>query len=340
MATVLLLSATPPDDEDDYNLAPLRVLEQSAAADDLQIHSPTHDPASADVILFAEILGAGFYFERVRTHPLVKEYREKCFLFCANDFVIPFIPGIYASIEKRWSSNRTRPGLYLGEPGAEFLINTPLSDDSRYLYSFVGSIDTAPVRKNLAHLNDPRGFFHDTAADYQRVLHRKMPGEERKEYHRRYAEIAAASKFILCPRGLGTSSMRLFDTMRIGRVPVILSDEWVEPVGPCWDKFSLRVPECEYDKVPAILEEREAAAVEMGLLARAQWEDWFSERVCFRRVVESCLDIKMRRRIPEAWARFVPYIQYLRPFHFRHLLRTKYHAWQQRKRRPGRINQG
>ncbi len=333
MASVLLLSATPPDDKDEGNLAPLRVLEQSAVADDLPVHFLTNDPASADVILFAEIMGAGFYFERVRSHPFVKKYREKCFLFCANDFVIPFLPGIYASIEKRWSSSRTRAGFCLGEPGAEFLINTPLTDAAAYLYSFVGSIDTAAVRRNLTRLSHPRGFFHDTAADYQRVLHRRMPAEERQDYHRRYAEIAAATKFILCPRGLGASSMRLFDTMRIGRVPVILSDEWVEPVGPCWDKFSLRVPECEYDKVPAILEEREAAAVEMGLLARAQWEDWFSERVCFRRVVESCLDIKRQRRIPEKWAHFAAYIQYLRPFHIRHLLRTRYHAWQQQRRR-------
>jgi len=115
-------------------------------------------------------------------------------------------------------------------------------------------------------------------------------------------------------------------------VPVILSDEWLEPQGPCWEKFSLRVPEADVALIPALLEERETAAVEMGLLARAQWEEWYSERVCFHRVIEWCLDIKRRRRIPESWARFFPYIQYLRPFHFRHLLRTKYRAWQGRKR--------
>src|SRR2546423_4170059 len=106
----------------------------------------------------------------------------------------------------------------------------------------------------------------------------------------------------------------------------------VEPRGPCWEKFSLRVPDADFVRIPALLEEREAAAVEMGLLARAQWEEWFSERACFHRVIEWCLDIKRRRRFPENWARFFPYIQYLRPFHFRHLLRTKYRAWQGRKR--------
>jgi len=151
-----------------------------------------------------------------------------------------------------------------------------------------------------------------------------------REYWRRYAEICKASKFILCPRGMGASSVRLFDAMRMGRVPVILSDQWVSPEGPCWDKFTLRVREADFDRIPALLEQLEPKAVEMGMLAYAQWEEWFSPAVCFHHVVEWCLDITKHRRIPESLARFIPFIQYLRPFHFRHLLRTKYHAWRKR----------
>ena len=51
---------------------------------------------------------AGWYFERVRAHPLVRAYRDKCFLFCANPFVIPLLPGVYAGVERRWSSSRSR----------------------------------------------------------------------------------------------------------------------------------------------------------------------------------------------------------------------------------------
>jgi hypothetical protein len=206
----------------------------------------------------------------------------------------------------------------------------PPHDDLTYLYSFLGTVDTAPVRLKLATLSHPRSFFQDTSADYRDVLSGKLDAADMREYWRRYAEICKASKFILCPRGMGASSVRLFDTMRMARVPVILSDQWVEPNGPCWDKFSLRVPEADYAQIPALLERYESKAVEMGRLAHAQWEEWFSEPVCFHRVVEWCLEIKRDRRIPEKIARFIPFIQYLRPFHFRHLLRTKYHAWQQR----------
>jgi Exostosin family len=336
MAQVLLLSAAPIQAEDDYNRGAFRKLRESAEIDAFRKHSLTDDPSTADLILFAELYGAGAYFQSVRRHPFVKKFREKCFLFCSNDFVIPFLPGVYASIEKRWSSERTRSGFYLGVSENEFVDFTAPREDLTYLYSFLGTVDTAPVRRDLATLSHPRSFFQDTSADYRNVLGGKLDAAAMREYWRRYGEIYKASKFGLCPRGMGTSSVRLFDTMRMGRVPVILSDQWVEPQGPRWEKFSLRVPEADFACIPDLLEKHEASAVEMGLLARTQWEEWFSERVCFHRVVEWCLDIKSRRRIPEAWVRFFPYIQYLRPFHFRHLVRTKYRAWQQRKRRPAR----
>ena len=46
--------------------------------------------------------------------------------------------------------------------------------------------------------------------------------------------------------------------MRMGRVPVILSDDWVEPIGPSWEKFSIRIRERDVDRIPAPLEKREA----------------------------------------------------------------------------------
>jgi hypothetical protein len=327
MAQALLLSAASTKDENDYNCGAFRKLRESAMIDRFRVHALTNDPVTADVILFAELYGAGPYFEAVRKHPFVKRFREKCFLFCSNDFVIPFLPGVYASIEKRWSSARACSGFYLGVSENEFVMLTPSADDLPYLYSFVGAVDNAPIRRDLQSLTHPRSVFHDTSEDYQRALYKKFSAQEEREYWQRYATTSKASKFILCPRGRGVSSVRLFDAMRMGRVPVILSDDWVEPVGPRWDQFSIRVSEGDFARIPELLEAREAQASHMGRLARAEWEEWFSERVCFHRVIDSCLQIRERRRLPEGLAHFVPFIQYLRPFHFRHLLRTRFQAW-------------
>src|SRR3954449_2591727 len=114
MARVFLLSATPEDDQTYYNRAPLRAFVESAQKDRFRQHALTDDPREADIILFAEFYGGGFHFERLRRHPLVRRFREKCFVFCSNAIVIPFLPGIYASVEKRWSSSRTCGGGYAG----------------------------------------------------------------------------------------------------------------------------------------------------------------------------------------------------------------------------------
>src|SRR6185295_16416047 len=138
MAEVLLLSVASGNDHD-YNRGAYLRLKRSAEQGTVRDHNLTSDPESADLILFAELKGAGPYFESVRRHPFVREFREKCFLFCANAFVIPFLPGVYASIEKRWLSDRTRSGFYLGVSENEFLQPTLPRDDLPYLYSFVGS---------------------------------------------------------------------------------------------------------------------------------------------------------------------------------------------------------
>jgi hypothetical protein len=147
-----------------------------------------------------------------------------------------------------------------------------------------------------------------------------MDRRERLDYDRRYAEVTKASKFVLCPRGLSPSSIRLFETMRIGRVPVILSDAWLQPLGPEWTKFSIRVAERDSKKIPKILEDREGEAMAMGELARKEWERWFSEEVLFHQLVELCLDIKRKRTIPESVARWGAYLHYLQPFHFRRMV--------------------
>src|SRR2546421_7295232 len=164
MAKVLLLSVAPVQAGDDYNRGAYRRLRESAQIDRFEKHFLTDDPAAADLILFAELYGAGAYFQSVRRHPFVKKFREKCFLFCSNDFIIPFLPGVYASIERRWSSGRTRSGFYLAVSENQFVNFEPPRDDLTYLCSFIGATDTSPVRRKLATLSYRRSFFQDTSA--------------------------------------------------------------------------------------------------------------------------------------------------------------------------------
>jgi hypothetical protein len=294
-------------------------LKENARLDRFKVHQLTDDPESADMILFVEV-DTGRLCEDVLRHPYIRRYREKCFMFSSDWRVIPFLPGIYTSIEKSWYlPGRSRPGFYLSclmNP----LVRFEPTAGREFLYSFMGDIQTHPVRKILAGLQHPPGAFVDTSSDSQAVMWQGSP-EQKNAFWTRYVDLAKRSRFILCPRGVAPSSIRLFEAMCLGRVPVILSDEWLPPAGPDWDRFSLRIPESEAAHVPQILVEKESAADEMGLIARSEWEKHFSPDIIFHRVVELCFEIRQSRRLPEALSRLTILPQLLRPRNLRELFR-------------------
>jgi hypothetical protein len=292
---------------------------ENAREDRVKAHQLVDDPAVADLILFVEV-DVGTFCENVRQHPYVHRFGEKCFMFSTDFRVLAFLPGVYTGLEKNWYvPSRERAGFY---PGCLInpLVKFEPDGERDLLYSFMGDIQTHAVRKVLARLNHSRGDFVDTSRESQAVMWTGSD-DQREEFWGRYIGPAKRSKFILCPRGVSPSSIRMFETMCMGRVPVILSDAWVRPGGPEWGSFSIQVPERDAPSVIRIMEERESEALEMGLRARQEWEKYFSPDLLFHRAVELCLEIQKARRLPEslAWLSILP--QFLRPRVFRELLR-------------------
>ena len=124
-------------------------------------------------------------------------------------------------------------------------------------------------------------------------------GSAIEQQKQRYAEVLARSKFVLCPRGAGTASFRIFETMAAGRVPVVLSDAWVAPQGPDWENCALMVSESQVDDLAQILEKHEARFPTMAQAARREWEQWFAPDVLFHRMTEGMAEIMNHRRAPE-----------------------------------------
>ena len=309
--------APPPAD----GTIPLRA---SQRADRFGAHTLTEDPASADLILFVRTLGHdGAVFFRLLAHPLVRRYRAKCFLYDLNDLIVPVLPGIYPSVERRWHDRtRTRSGPYLEETANPFLVYDPAFTARQYLYSFLGAVRSAPMRERLAALpHDARGLFLDTSARAEQIA-RHGTADEKREFARQYADATNLSRFVLCPRGVGVSSRRLFETMSMGRAPVVLADDWVPPDGPAWERSCVFIKETDCTRLPQILAEREPEAGAMGREGRLQWEEWYAPEVLFHRTVESCLSItRERRRLPEPVASWLAYTQNLRPTLLRHWAR-------------------
>ena len=299
MANVHLLTATRHSEKqagleaEKHAELELEYLKDSAQRDRFGVHSVVDSPEEADIILFAERSGAtGPNMEIVRQHPLVQNYREKVFVFNPRYKGFPYLPGVYASIKQtRYCSWRIRSSHYPEVSENGLFEHIPFENTAPYLFSFVGSPWTHPVRQEVMKLDRSRSLIHDSSQDNVRIFKAKEWGSEEKSYVSRYARNIGKSKFVLCPRGKGPATLRLFETMLIGRIPVIISDQWVAPKGPDWKSFSICIPENQVHTIPDVLEAAEPKAQDMAEAARIAWERWFSREVTFHRIVEWCLDI-------------------------------------------------
>jgi hypothetical protein len=295
----------------------------SAGMDRFAAHSLTSDPEDADLIIFTEIGGHGIFAERVRRHPYVKKFRDKCFLFDPGDYALPFLPGVYASLRKNYFDvGRTRTGYYLRTDENPYMdFRRPL-ENYQYLASFIGSIENHPVRAGF--LAFPRDTFliEDTSPFALKMLYSEV-NEERCRFWSHYADVVASAPFALCPRGRGPGSVRLFEVMQMGRAPVIISDEWVYPKRVDWPACSISVPENAVERIPEILRESSSRAAELGLRARQEWEKYYAPPVRFHWLVEDCLAMREERRMPEAIAGRLIWLHLLNYRTFRLYLNSK-----------------
>jgi hypothetical protein len=285
---------------------PISAFRTVAGSDRFGIHRVMDDPERAEIVLFVENshYGDDQFFLALRRHPWVRRYPEKCFMYNEHDRPYCPLPGLYCSMPRPYfDRTRQRACDYLYTHNLYVEETASIVRDPDLLFSFVGRRN-ARVRDRILELRHREAHIRDTT-HFDAYLQEQNHGTDAVSY----AEVMARSRFVLCPRGVGTGSQRLFETMRAGRVPVILSDDWVEPDGPRWAEFSLRIRESEVESVPALLEAHDVRWREMAHAARAGWEEWFAPDVKFHRTVEGCLDILRTRRVPEAVVQRIP-----RPF--------------------------
>ncbi len=127
------------------------------------------------------------------------------------------------------------------------------------LYSFQGfqprGDERSPVRRWLLQLParpdallEEREEWHFEQEVYREQLHGQRPDPERRRQRAADADAYAAalerSCFALCPAGAGPNSIRLWEALGFGAIPVILSDSlWLPGAGALWEEAALFIPE-------------------------------------------------------------------------------------------------
>ena len=269
----------------------IRAWQESAAQDRCGVHRLTGDPERADLILFVDLhLNPDWRLRSLLRHPLVLAHRDKTLVYDERDHPWCALPGLYCSMPSaHFDARLQRACAYYG--AITFAGDPRAGIEPDLLFSFLGS-RSHPIRRRLLQLTHPGAVVEDTSGFL--FYDRSNPeAYDRQKAH--YLETLLRSKFVLCPRGAGTGSIRLFETLAAGRVPVIISDDWVAPAGPNWEACSLRMREADIGAIPARVEAAEANYPQLAAAARAAHEDWYAQPVIFHRLVESCAELLAAR---------------------------------------------
>jgi hypothetical protein len=265
-----------------------------ARLDRMGLHELVGDPDLADLVLFTQCHMVDWRLGAIRNHPLVRRHPTKVAVYDERDRPWRSFPGVYVSVPASTFDRRSqRAWGYLQTPEV-----AEMPTDPDLLFSFVGS-PTASCREPLFGLRHPDAVVEEVR-DF-------MFWDEERPHHdahrRRFLEVLSRSRFVLCPRGRGTSSFRLYETLALGRVPVIISDEWQRPAGPDWNACAIFWPEDRIDGLVERLEDCDRDWRLMSAAARATHADYFADDVVFHHVVDLCASarrsagIDSRRRL-------------------------------------------
>jgi len=270
----------------------LDALQVMAANDKLGNHSLCNSAEEADVIAFIENTHFNDYlYKTLRQHPLVKQYPEKVFMYNESDKPWSALPGLYCSMPRRFFQHSKQVAFpYLVTPN-DFIKDVHTWDtEKRWLFSFVGSASHRCRREVVELANDSKGV-QDTSEFNVWDCTKDTKAAQGINFARTMAE----TKFMLCPRGIGTSSFRLFETLEAARAPVIIADQWVPTPHIDWD-FAVRISERKIHTIPDVLRSIEDEADDRGRAARAAWESAYAPDVLFDTVAESLAWLLEERR--------------------------------------------
>lgn len=270
-------------------------LERLALLDRRREHELVADPEQADAIVFTEchLSGSGWSFSRIRDADEFRRFRDRCYVMDERDQPWLGLPGLYTSMPKpvfRPEYQCAWGYYFVSEPQERLPADFDATSEPDLLFSFVGSM-THRCREPLLKLRHPRAVVEEV----QGFLFYESSSVDYEARRRRFAEILLRSKFVLCPRGHGTSSIRFFETLGAGRVPVVISDDWVPPFDLPYEEFCLFWPEGSTDGLVEALERLEPQAATMGAAARAVFDEYFAPGVIFDTFASTVAALHERR---------------------------------------------
>ena len=151
---------------------------------------------------------------------------------------------------------------------SEFQNANLLERERPLLYSFHGAYNAkvylTDIRKRLFEMEHPEntsvkdigGWFYESVvySEKQNKNGEINATEQYEESTKSYNKLLLNSQFSLCPSGSGPNSIRFWESLGSGSIPVLLSDKLELPEHELWDQAIIRVLEKDVEKIPELLE--------------------------------------------------------------------------------------
>lgn len=160
------------------------------------------------------------------------------------------------------------PNIEVPERRVGLTIGKPI-EQKRYLASFIGAhmphyrsdvrvrlFEAAKASGRDDVLVDLGSEWHFNKVVYkEQVQHKPLAEAETAAVEnatRRYNEVLSDSVFSLCPEGAGPNTLRLWESLAVGAIPVVLAPQWVAPRRPDFD-LSQACVYASSSELPALL---------------------------------------------------------------------------------------
>lgn len=171
---------------------------------------------------------------------ILTEKKNKNFIFVAQS-INPFIDNLNFYGNKIFTPHASTKNNFISIP--HYTVNSfenNISITDRNLFSFTGA-NTNPVRKCLANLYP----------NYCKITNEWFDTKNLGTFKNTLIN----SKFGLCPRGTGLGTLRMWETLASGVVPVIISDNYKFPLEHIieWENISVTVKESDIHLIDKIL---------------------------------------------------------------------------------------
>lgn len=265
-------------------------------------HLLTNDYAKADIILVLEpciVLDYKRYAMLLASNPIIRAHPERCYTYNSLDRPWPILPGMYVSLSNKISNE----WLHCGGPHIhypnELVFESPESFSNvslrpEYLACFRGSL-TSKLRVKLLNAAERKIL----PPEIRIAKSKKILISNGKDIKRSYCDEIRQHAFSLAPAGHGPSSFRLYESMALGRAPVIIADSWISPKGINWNKCSLLVPERDILDLGNIINQEMHRCDQLGTKARREYIKNFSPASVMKYITWAIDDLHHRMPYPQ-----------------------------------------